>query len=355
MLSKYHFVPDINTGFLTDEDTKKYISRLAFSIFVFEVISFVLAYALAGLVVAVIGMFAPALLNSADIVAILNNVISISAAYCVGLPLLCMLSSPLPKAKPYKEKLGFGKWLGGLCVCIFAMSFGSSASNVVIIFIESLSGNMMTNPVAEMVGQSNIWIDIVFTAILVPILEELLFRKILCDRLLPLGEGYAIFISATIFGLTHGNLFQFFYAFAVGIIFGLIYVKTGRVIYTMLYHILLNFSGGVVVTLVTRGIDFDGLNNLLYDMESGTATEEQMMIFVDQLTPLLIYELVIGALSLIGIVLLVHAVKKKEIRLEAGILPPPKKHRISNIFCTVGTAALITAYVFFFVWSMLPQ
>jgi membrane protease YdiL (CAAX protease family) len=157
------------------------------------------------------------------------------------------------------------------------------------------------------------------------------------------------------FGLSHGNLFRFFYAFAVRVIFGLSYVKTGKIIYTILYHMVLNFTGGVVVTLVTKDIDYDGLNNLIYDIESGTATTEQMMLYVEQLTPLLIYELVLGALSLVGIVLLVLAVKKKDIRLEAGILPPPKKHRVSNIFCTVGTAALVTAYVFFFVWSILPQ
>ena len=355
MSSKYRFIPDINTGYLTDEDTKKYISRLAFSMFTLEIASFAFSMLVASLVGAIINMFAPSLMESADFVAIANNTISIVAIYCVGMPLLCLVSSPLPRVKPYKEKLGFGKWIGGLCVCIFAMSFGSSASNVVIMLIESLSGSVMTNPVEEMVGQSSIWIDVVFVAIIVPVLEELLFRKILCDRLLPLGEGYAVFLSATIFGLSHGNFFQFFYAFAVGVVFGLIYVKTGRIIYTILYHIFINFTSVVIATLVTKGIDFEVLNNLLYDIESGTATEEQMMIFVDQLTPLLIYETVLGIMSLVGIVLLVLAVRKNEIRFEAGILPPPKKRRIMNILCTVGSATLITAYTFFFVLSMLPQ
>ena len=136
MSSKYRFIPDINTGYLTDEDTKKYISRLAFSMFTLEIASFAFSMLVASLVGAIINMFAPSLMESADFVAIANNTISIVAIYCVGMPLLCLVSSPLPRVKPYKEKLGFGKWIGGLCVCIFAMSFGSSASNVVIIFIE---------------------------------------------------------------------------------------------------------------------------------------------------------------------------------------------------------------------------
>ena len=355
MSSQYRFVPDINTGFLTDEDTKKYISRLALAMLAFEVASFVISYAIAILVGIVFSLYAPELLESFDVVAILNNLVNVSAVYCVGLPLFCGIAAPLPKMKPYREKLGFGKWLGGLCVCFFAMSFGNSTSNMVITFVESIGGLALINPVADMIGQSSIWIDIAFTVILVPLLEELFFRKILCDKLLPLGEGYAVIISASIFGLTHGNLFQFFYAFAVGLIFALIYVKTGKIIYTAVYHMIINFTCGVVVDLVTRDIDFEGLNNLLYDMQSGTATTEQMMPFMQQLMPLLIYELIIGALSLVGIVLLAIALKKQEIRLEVGILPPPKKHRAANIFCTVGTAALVTAYVFFFVWSMISK
>ena len=354
MSSRYRFVPDVNTGFLTDEDTKKYISRFSFAVLALEVISYVAALLLFFVADRSIRIFAPSLLESADFIAIANNLLNIISIYCVATPALLFVAKPLPKIKPYKEKLGVGKWIGGLCVSVFAMSFGSSLSNSVIIFVEQFSGNTLTNPVENMLGQSSIWVDIVFVAILVPILEELLFRKLLCDRLLPLGEGYAVLISATVFGLSHGNLFQFFYAFTVGAVFGIIYVKTGRVVYTMLYHAILNFLGGVVVTLVTKNIDFEGFNNLLYDIEAGTATDADILPFLEQLAPLLVYELVLGALSIAGIVLLIGAIKKKEIHFDAGILPPPKKHRVTNVFCTVGTAALITVYVFFFVLSVLP-
>lgn len=354
MTSKYRFIPDVNTGFLSDDDTKKYISRLAISFFALEMLAYASAKLFAFALSAVISMFAPHLLNSADFLSIANNLLNIITIYCVGLPAFCAISSPLPKVNPYREKLGFGAWMGGLCVCVFAMTLGNSLSNSVIIFVEQLLGSSLTNPLSQMLGQSSIWIDVVFVAIIVPVLEELLFRKLLCDRLLPLGEGYAIILSGVIFGLSHGNLFQFFYAFFVGAIFALVYVKTGKIIYTILYHVFLNFTGGVVVTLVTQNIDYEGLNSILYDIEAGTATPEQIAPYLQQMMPLLIYELVMGVLAIVGAVLVFRAIKRKTVKLEAGILPPPKKHRVSNIMCTVGTAALVTAYVFFFVLSVLP-
>ena len=354
MNSTYRFMPDVNTGFLSDEDTKKYISRFALSVFALEIAAFLAAYALAFVMSMVISSVAPDLLQSPDFVAIANNLLNVLSIYCVALPLFCVIAAPLPKVTPYKEKMSGGACLGGLCVCVLAMTLGSSISNSIIIFFEQISGTTLTNPVSEMLGQSSIWIDVLFVAVLVPVLEELLFRKLLCDRLLPLGEGYAILLSSVIFGLSHGNLFQFCYAFFVGLIFSLIYVKTGRIIYTVLYHVFLNFTGGVVVTLVTQNIDYEGLNALLYDIEAGTATTEQMIPYLQQMMPLLIYELIMGVMAIVGIVLLLKATKTKRITIESGILPPPKKHRVSNVLCTVGVAALITAYVFFFVLSVIP-
>lgn len=53
-----------------------------------------------------------------------------------------------------------------------------------------------------------------------PIAEELLFRGFIQRSLLPLGKKFAIFGSALLFGLFHGNLVQTPYAFLVGLVLG---------------------------------------------------------------------------------------------------------------------------------------
>ena len=67
---------------------------------------------------------------------------------------------------------------------------------------------------------------------------------------LPFGEKPAVILSGLAFGLIHGNLTQFFYAFGLGIAFGYIFVKTGKVKYPIILHMIINFLGSVVSVLV---------------------------------------------------------------------------------------------------------
>ena len=83
----------------------------------------------------------------------------------------------------------------------------------------------------------------VLAIVAAPILEELVFRKFVLDRVGHLGEGIAVLSSALIFGLAHQNAGQFFLAFFLGLLFAKIYLRTGRIIYTMLLHFLINLTG----------------------------------------------------------------------------------------------------------------
>ena len=61
----------------------------------------------------------------------------------------------------------------------------------------------------------------VCAVIVSPIFEELLFRKILLEKLLPYGKVIAIAISSLFFGLYHANLEQLLYTMFLGVFGGL--------------------------------------------------------------------------------------------------------------------------------------
>jgi membrane protease YdiL (CAAX protease family) len=63
------------------------------------------------------------------------------------------------------------------------------------------------------------------------------------------GERAAVITSALIFGLAHGNLSQLFYAFGLGLALGYVYIKTRRIVYTIILHMLVNLIGGVLAPL----------------------------------------------------------------------------------------------------------
>ena len=59
-----------------------------------------------------------------------------------------------------------------------------------------------------------------YAGILAPITEELLFRGLILRTMEPFGKKFAIFTSAFLFGMFHGNLPQAPFAFAVGLVLG---------------------------------------------------------------------------------------------------------------------------------------
>ena len=77
-------------------------------------------------------------------------------------------------------------------------------------------------------------------------MEELLFRKLLLDRVSVFGDRTAILLSGVVFGLAHGNFYQFFYAFGLGSIFAWVYLRTRRIRFSILLHVLINFCGSIL-------------------------------------------------------------------------------------------------------------
>ena len=79
-------------------------------------------------------------------------------------------------------------------------------------------------------------------AIVVPILEEFLFRGAIEGHLLRKGWSpkWAILVSALIFGIIHGNPAQIPFAFLIGLLFGWLYYRTGSLVPGIVGHIINN-------------------------------------------------------------------------------------------------------------------
>ena len=80
-----------------------------------------------------------------------------------------------------------------------------------------------------------------FTYALLPALvEETVYRGWITAALQPFGERRALLLSAIFFGLAHGNLTQLPFAFFLGLLFGYLFLRTGRLWPGMLLHFLNN-------------------------------------------------------------------------------------------------------------------
>lgn len=111
----------------------------------------------------------------------------------------------------------------------------------------------------EAVAQEPLLFALLCTVIVAPICEELIFRRLLLDRLLFLGDWSALLLSSLFFGLFHTNLYQFFYAVAVGLVLGYVRIMTGRVGWSIALHMFINLFCGVLPTYLPDEIWIDSL------------------------------------------------------------------------------------------------
>lgn len=77
-------------------------------------------------------------------------------------------------------------------------------------------------------------------AILPAIFEELFIRKGVMGILKNKGAIFATIVSSIVFATIHLNISQFMFAFLVGILFGIVRTKTGKMYPTMILHLINN-------------------------------------------------------------------------------------------------------------------
>ncbi|MBR4702830.1 MAG: CPBP family intramembrane metalloprotease [Oscillospiraceae bacterium] len=178
--------------------------------------------------------------------------------YLIAFPIFVLL---LPPAPP-RELLVRGEALRLRELAVFfLMALGILyPGNILGLGTDALLGKLlrapaMGNPLETLAVETDLWPYVLGTILLAPILEELTFRKLLLDRMRTIDKPAALFFSALAFGLFHGNVIQFFYAFGVGLLFGVIYMKTGRIAYTIALHVLVNAVGSLAGLLFLRFVD----------------------------------------------------------------------------------------------------
>ena len=133
----------------------------------------------------------------------------------------------------------------GEVLCTFAAAVGLLYSGSLV--TQTLLAGTETHDYAnEMVSEEPLWAALIFTVTLAPIIEEVLFRRLLLDRLLYLGDWSALLISSLFFGLFHTNLYQFLYAALVGLVLGYVRIMTGQMRWNILLHSAINLLCGVL-------------------------------------------------------------------------------------------------------------
>jgi len=198
------------------------------------------------IVMSIVAIFAPALLDSQ----LANLFISSISMYLMAMPASMIFFNKCKTAPIEGRSLGFGAMLLIIAACFGLTYVGSILGSIMDELSAGLLGSTPSNPVAETVESIPLWAVVLFVAILAPIFEEIFFRRVVIDRLRRYGDVPAIIFSGLSFGLIHGNFSQFFYATFLGMVFGAVYIHTGKLRHTIFLHMLINFMGSVYTTVM---------------------------------------------------------------------------------------------------------
>lgn len=179
-------------------------------------------------------------------------IVTILTIYVTGFPMLLLTLRKVPAMKIEKRNPTFPFFL--LCVavmaglCLAGVLIGAPIEMLLTKPFEDGSAAEETDKLAKILMSSSFFDRVLVTGILAPIFEELIFRKLLISRTIKYGETFSILLSGFMFGLFHGNFQQFFFASFVGMLFAFVFIRTGKVIYTILLHMTVNLSTSVVTT-----------------------------------------------------------------------------------------------------------
>lgn len=268
--------------------------------------------------------------------------------YLIGMPLMALLIKRVPSVPIEKHKMTFPQWISAFFMCYAIMYLSNLIGVALTLIIGLIKGAPVDNALVDIVSDINPWTAVFIMVLCAPIAEELIFRKLLIDRTIKYGEKVSILFSGLFFGLFHGNLNQFAYAFMLGAFFGFIYVKTGKLIYSIGMHMVVNFLGSVAGMFILNSAGYDELMNVSEDPAM------LMQIISENLPGLLLlglYGLFILGAVIAGIILL--AVNVRKMKLSSPVVSIPKGKLLSASLLNVGVILFILFWVIQIVLQLL--
>ena len=255
-----------------------------------------------------------------------NIILNVVSMYVIGFPVFLLVAGK-PKCSafnPETEKFTPKTFILFLLMGEGAMFTGSIMGQYFSTVLGKILGGSLESSIENTIDSTPMWLLIIVAVIIGPIIEEIMFRKVLIDHLAPLGNLPAIIISSIAFGLFHTNFYQFFYAVLIGAIFAYIYLKTRNVKITILLHICANFLGSVIPTYAQKLLDIITPLEEAYASGAALLPSETVLLllggYILTIIALFQYALYFGGIG----VIIYYFFKKKFYIQKNDLLAPPK-------------------------------
>lgn len=260
------------------------------------------------MVASVIGALISPSLEGMDITLVytLETVLSFVFLYLIPIALAIVIMRE-PKKDKMKEIYSKPQYLGralGMYPALYALAITVNLLTMLLgQFFAETDLNKSFNTVNDLQPANLPCALILFFQLVViaPVFEEFWFRGIVMESLRPYGNGFAIFVSGLLFGMTHANFQQFFYATTLGICLGYIAISTRSIVTTTIMHAMFNSVSGVLLLLMS----VESVGDYMLAAESGEEAEMTAAVVV-----FLVFMFMIILTMMVGLVMAVFKIKK---------------------------------------------
>ena len=328
---------------------KKTFSTAALALFIYLLVSNIAVIAGQFIMILLFGREeATRLLSESIYLVYIFNFVS---QYLIAFPILYLVLRSKQPMRVEKERLSGKDFIVFFLISQAVMQAGAIIGEVLNATIGGILGGEITNDLSNMVSETPIWLVILFVVVIGPIFEELIFRKLIFDRVARYGTWTAITTTSIAFGLFHGNLYQLFYAAGLGVVLGFLYAKTRNVLYPIAMHMLINFFGTVPALLL------DGpLNRVL------EAMEKIMSDYTFDITPYYLDLFVVGAYSFFsyaliigGVIMFIVYLKNRMFTLsEKCEFKLPRERAFSTVVANAGTVLFLILMALNIILNLIP-
>ena len=202
-------------------------------------------------------------------------------AILIGLVILLLWKKPRfwkneiwAKGKPMKP----GSFFSILSIFIS----GQMIYQIMVVLTElvlNIFGLSIVDGLDSMAVDSGNFTMFLYSGILAPIAEEILFRGLIQKTLMPYGKKFAILCSAFAFGIFHGSLLQSPYAFLVGLVLGYVAAEYS-IAWAMALHMVNNLVIADMLTRLTIGMSELGAALLVWVIIAGFTVAAIVVVIV---------------------------------------------------------------------------
>ncbi|MBQ8724143.1 MAG: CPBP family intramembrane metalloprotease [Oscillospiraceae bacterium] len=140
--------------------------------------------------------------------------------------------------RPFEAKKS--RLVGYIFIGIFVQALTGILYTFISGFLENAGIQDYVNDIDTYINAKTIIVTGLYTCIIAPVTEELLYRGFVLKNLSCVSQKFGIIVSAMLFGFAHENIAQFLLAMPIGIFMARITIKHNSIIPSTLVHIGVN-------------------------------------------------------------------------------------------------------------------